>query len=276
MARVRVPVLTRQQPWPLVKLAEDEGDTNPSHMKTFQFIIPILTVGISLLIAGCGGEAKKLQAENEALRAELNDLKARYDAEAQASGARVAELKKLQADAQDVARLRGEVTQLRNASKDGERLRAENQQLKSENQKLQGTAVAPAAQASSTPTPAAGVFPRESWTFAGYASPADALVSAIWSMQQGNPRQYFESLTPEEQLRMTKTWEGKSPAEIAAKHQNDTAKITGMRVLNEQVVSAEEVQMNVLIEGVDRAEKVSIKKVGNEWKFGGYIRDPKP
>ena len=41
-------------------------------------------------------------------------------------------MKRLQADAQDLARLRGEVTQLRNGSKDAEKLRAENQQLKME------------------------------------------------------------------------------------------------------------------------------------------------
>lgn len=219
---------------------------------------------------------KKVQADNEALRAEISELKARAEADAQASSARGSELKRLQTDAADAARLRGEVTQLRTGSKDGDRLRAENQQLKTENQKLRGTIaaappeVAPAATAATAP----GVFPRESWSFAGYTSPEAALVSAIWSMQQGNPKQYFESLTPEEQLRMTKTWEGKTPEEIAAKHQNDTAKITGMRVLNQQAISAEEIQMNVYIEGVDRAEKVSIKKVGNDWKFGGYIREP--
>jgi hypothetical protein len=32
--------------------------------------------------------------------------------------------------------------------------------------------------------------------------------------------------------------------------------------------------MKVFIEGVNREEKVSIKRVGNEWKFNGFIRDP--
>ncbi|HTD66701.1 MAG TPA: hypothetical protein VK846_09255 [Candidatus Limnocylindria bacterium] len=245
-------------------------------MKTIRNISGALALFAFTFLTGCGGEIKRLQAENEALRAEVAELKARAEADAQANSGRAAELKHLQSDAQDAARLRGEVTQLRSSTKDGERLRAENQQLKTENQKLRGTAAA--ADTPPEPAPAAtpDVFPRESWTFAGYTSPEAALVSAIWSMQQGNPKQYFESLTPEEQLRMTKTWEGKSPEEIAAKHQNDTAKITGMRVLNQQVISPDEVQMNIFIDGVDRAEKVSLKKVGNDWKFGGYIREPKP
>ena len=33
--------------------------------------------------------------------------------------------------------------------------------------------------------------------------------------------------------------------------------------------------MSVYIDGVDRTEKVSMKRVGNDWKFGGFIREPK-
>ena len=221
-------------------------------------------------LAGCGRETKQLQAENERLRAEVAEFKART---AESDAAREAELKRAQSDAQDVARLRGEITQLRNSAKEAEKLRAENQQLRSENQKLRG-----AAAATPTPAPAAvpqeGSFPRESWAFFGYGSPDAALMSAIWSMQQGNPKQYFDSLTAEEQARMAKVWENKPEAEIAAKHQADVSKITGMRVLNRQEISAEEIQMSVYMDGVDRTEKVSMKRVGNEWKFGGFIREP--
>jgi hypothetical protein len=225
-------------------------------------------------LAGCGGgDAKRLQEENARLRAEVEALRSQATTP-EAASAREAELKRLQSAAQDAARLRGEVTQLRTAANDATKLRAENQQLKSENQKLRGaTAAAEPAPNQPAATPA-GTFPRESWTLAGYASPEAALVSAIYSMQQGNPKQYFDSLTPEEQLRMTKTWEGKSPEEIAAKHVSDTSKITGLRVLNQQVVSENEMQMNVFIDGVDRAERVSMKRVGNDWKFGGFIREP--
>src|SRR5215212_3771817 len=90
---------------------------------------------ITLLLSGCGGEVKQLQSENEALRAEIAALQARG---AEAETSRAAELKRQQGDASDAARLRGEVTQLRNAVKDAEKWRAENQQLKAENQKLRG------------------------------------------------------------------------------------------------------------------------------------------
>jgi len=148
-----------------------------------------------LLLAGCGGDVKQLQQENAALRAEVEALRA---SSAEAEAARAAESKRLQADAQDVARLRGEVTRLRTTAKDAEELRRENQLLKADNQKLRNAArVGPApAPDDPSPTTALGNFPRESWSLAGYTSPESALVSAIWSMQQGNPKQYFESLTP--------------------------------------------------------------------------------
>jgi regulator of replication initiation timing len=231
---------------------------------------------LSLLVAvasGCGGgKERALQAENEALRAELAALQSKV---ADAEAARAAEMKQTASDAQGVARLRGEITQLQSAARDAEKLRSENQQLKSENQKLRGSTAAPPP-AAAPPQPQANSFPRESWTFAGYQSPEAALVSAIWSMQQGNPKQYFDSLTPEEQLRMTKVWENKSQAEIAAKHQTDTAPISGMRVTETQPVSAEETVMKVFIEGVNREERVSMKRVGNEWKFNGFIREAQP
>jgi len=225
-------------------------------------------------LTGCGaGDARKLQAENEALRAEVEALRTRAG-NPEADAAREAELKRLQANAQDAVRLRGEVTQLRTASKDADKLRAENQQLKLENQKLRGAPAAGEPAAAPAPAPTPGSFPRESWSNAGYASPEAALVSAIYAMQQGNPKQYFDSLTPEEQLRMAKTWEGKSPEEIAAKHVSDTSKISGLKVLGQSVTPDGEVLMTVQIEGVDRKETVSMKRVGNDWKFGGFIREP--
>ena len=242
-------------------------------MKIRLFTAVSLAAGaLVIAVAGCGGNSSQLEAENAALRAELAALKARAD---DSDSAREAQARRGQSEAQEVARLRGELTQLRTTAKDAEKLRSENQQLRNENQQLRGGAKA-AATPQPQPQPAPGTFPREAWTFSGYASPEAALVSAIWSMQQGNPRQYFESLSQDEQLRMAKSWEGKSQDEIVAKHQSDTAKITGLKVLSQQAVSADEVQMNVHIDGVDRTEKVTMKRVGEEWRFGGFIREPKP
>jgi regulator of replication initiation timing len=243
-------------------------------MNTTRYFSAVLSGAVFIFfLAGCGGgDAQKLQAENEALRAEVEALRARATTP-EADAAREAELKRLQAASQDAARLRGEVTQLRTTAKDAEKLRAENQQLKLENQKLRG-ATAAVEPAPAAPQTAPGNIPRDSWNYAGYATPEAALISAIFSMQQGNPKQYFDSLTPEEQLRMTKLWENKTPEEIAAKHVSDTSKITGLKVVNQTTTADGVVSMNVQIEGTDRTETVVMKRVGNDWKFDGFKREP--
>src|ERR1051325_8677539 len=98
-------------------------------------------------------------------------------------------MQRLRAEGQDLLKLRNEVTQLRAGSKEMEKLRAENQQLRSAAAAAR-TAVPPTPPSPVPPVPAAGTgaqFPKESWTFSGYASPDAALVSAIWAMKEGNP-----------------------------------------------------------------------------------------
>ena len=73
---------------------------------------------------------------------------------------------------------------------------------------------------------------------------------------------------------MAERWQGKSEQEIAAKHQSDVTRISGIRVTGRQDLDADNIVMNVQIEGVDRAEKVSMKRVDGQWKFAGYIREP--
>ncbi len=217
----------------------------------------------------------QLRAANTAHRAQLEALQAQSTATTEANTRQnEQELERLRAEAQEVVRLRGEVAQLRGGAKETDRLRADHQRLQKENQQLRGNANATGAPRAAPANASPDQFPKESWAFSGYASPEAALISAIWAMKQGDPKTYAASLSPEEQARMGQAWANKTEAEIAAKHQQDVSVITGMRILEKQVVSAEEVQMNVYIEGVGRVDKVSMKRVGEEWRFGGFIRNP--
>lgn len=219
-------------------------------------------------------KAGRLARENAELRTQVEALQEQQSAAAsEQNSAAQKEIENLRAQSQELLRLRGEVSQLRNGAKETEKLRADLQRLRAENQRLQ--AASGGTSAATNASSPSDQFPRESWNFAGYATPDAALVSAIWAMKEGNPKTYLESLSPEEQARMSKVWENKSETEIAAKHQSDVSAITGMRVLDRQAISPEEVQMSVYIQGVDRMEKVSMKLMNNEWKFGGFIREPK-
>lgn len=240
-------------------------------MKLFWVSIILLGVAAGVAVVGWN-KAAQLRAENDALRAELQSLREQAGTVVDAGVAqREQELQRLRGEAQDVLRLRNEVRQLRAVTNEAAVLRAENQRLRVEHRPaaVAGTTLAPAPEAAVSDR-----FPKESWKFSGYATPESALVSAIWSMKEGNPKSYLESLSPEEQARLGKSWENKTEAEIIAKHQSDVAPITGVRVLDRKEVSPEETQMNVYIEGVGRMEKVSMKLVGNDWKFGGFIRPP--
>ena len=94
------------------------------------------------------------------------------------------------ADAQlaELAELQDEVRALRKRTNDLQRLQAEIGQLRSKLTSM----------SSNTPpdVPAADIYPRESWSFAGYDTPEAALESATWAISQGNEAAYLAGLAP--------------------------------------------------------------------------------
>ena len=91
----------------------------------------MLTLVVAALIAAAGGavagwnKAGALQREVESLRAELKTLQDKSAAEIAAEKKkRDADAQKLKSALDDLARLRGEVTQLRLGGKEAEKLRA--------------------------------------------------------------------------------------------------------------------------------------------------------
>ena len=165
--------------------------------------------------------------------------------------------------------LRNEVTQLRNQQQKAEQLAAELERVKSD--LAQGQ---PAENAAARGVIAGDVFPKESWNFAGYASPEAAMISAIWAMKEGDRARYLESLTPQEAERMIALWtSNEGGAAVEEKHRNLIAPINALKVLERESISPTEIVINVFIEGPGRMEKVRMSQVGEEWKFGGFIRE---
>ncbi len=220
--------------------------------------------------------ANELRAENAALKAELDKLAQKgAAAESALQAGHRAEVARLKKQLEELHQLRGDVARLRGQAEEAAALRASNERLRARSAEREtGNSGEPMAAAIEAPTAAnPGGFPKEAWSFAGYETPENALVTAIWAMQQGTPETYLDSLAPEEQVRMAQRWQGMSEEEIAAKHQSDVTRITGITVTGREEVSADNIVMNVQIEGVDRAEKVSMKRVAGQWKFAGYIRE---
>ncbi len=242
-------------------------------MKALGTISTILAI-VGLVGSVMGWKAvQSLRAENAALRAQAAAVQEKAKLEAAAiEEQHDTELKKLKEDAKEVFKLRGEVSQLRGGAKSMSELQAANRRLQAEIRSLRSAsdAVGSAAEVESFSQQS---FPKENWEFMGYTTPEDALVSAIWTMQQGDPQAYFDSLAPEEQERMAARWQDMSETEVSEKHQSDVAAISGLQVLDRRDVSDSEVLMDVYIDGVGRMETVSMQRVGNDWKFSGYIRE---
>ena len=215
-----------------------------------------------------------LERANAALQSQLADAQNAVEhAQAAAKNGGAAARSELQAQKSELMRLRNEVTQLRGGSQALDSLRSENSQLKSLVEQLRTSS----AQGALTPPPLNDSpetqFTREQWTFAGYASPEDALVSAIWAMKEGQPGTYLDSLSPEEQERMAQIWAGQTEQQVAAKHQQDVANISSLSILTTDTSAPNEVRMTVRLDGVDRTEQVRMQQIGGEWKFGGFIRE---
>ena len=236
-----------------------------------RWFVIILIVALTAA-AGLGWrKAVLMQQEKQRLGTEIEALKQQLAALTEEQTQRQeAQSKKAMAEAQELAKLRGEVSRLRVSGTEADKLRAELGALKAQNQQLRNQ---PAAEAAPAAAAAADQFPRQSWAFSGYATPEAALVSAIWAMKEGKPQVFLDSLSPEEQQRMAQIWQGKSEGEIAAKHQSDVGNIQGMRILSRTPISNTEMQMQVFLEGANRVETFKMNQAADQqWKFGGFIR----
>jgi hypothetical protein len=243
-------------------------------LKLVRLITFGLIGGLAVLAVLSWRRASLFQAENERLQAKLSAVEAEAADQVKAATASTEELELLKQRTGELMKLRNEVTQLRAAQQNAQNLVAENQRLKSEVQAMRGQARSAGPQSGAQAT--ADQFPRDSWKFAGYATPESALVSAIWAMKEGNPQTYLESLSPNEQQRVAVNWQNMTPDQIAAKYKSDVANISSMRVIERQNLAPDEMLMSVYLEGPGRMEKVRLNQVGQEWKFSGFVRDTQP
>jgi hypothetical protein len=130
-----------------------------------------------------------------------------------------------------------EVGQLRNQKSELDKLRTENRQLHA----------ARDARVASPSDAAQDYFPKESWSFAGYADPESTLQSTIWAMSKGDLKAMLGGVLPEEAARMEKEFEGKSQTEIAAAVRSDT-EMKGFRILTKDAVADDQGRANVDVE----------------------------
>ena len=162
----------------------------------------------------------------------------------------------------DLERLRKTAPQLRQQAQGLEPARAENRQLRSARA---GAATRPLSPAERWPNPLL-VLPKDSWTFAGYATPEAALQSLLWAGAGGDaeailngsiPEAREEATTPDARKRMVAVISG------------NMKRWTGLRVLEKQTLADDRVDLTVHAQGVDTVFKMKFKRIGSEWKGAG-------
>ena len=168
-------------------------------------------------------------------------------------------------DSRELLRLRGEVTALRQQTAGlGSALTENRQAHASPDRSDHSDDVAKA-------TPTADYWPRNSWAFAGYASPDAALQSSLWAANNGDAKAVLAGTTGELQKRIEADLSTKSENETSAKAMDEVSGLQSVRILDRAVQPDGTVLLTVSFEGPydTHTGKLILQQVGSDWKIAG-------
>jgi RNA polymerase sigma factor (sigma-70 family) len=112
------------------------------------------------------------------------------------------------------------------------------------------------------------------FSFAGYATPEDAVQSMIWATSTGDLEKLAAGATAEVMDRVSSQMAGKTPDEIKRGGMAWANAMIGYKITQKEVISDDEVHIHIhatpSTEALHSGKAVLIlKKVGNEWKMAG-------
>jgi len=215
---------------------------------------------------------RRSEAERQRLAAQVDELRARLAAVTRAVEPS-ANAPVLERDQTELLRLRNQAAQLRTATNELNDLRRQHEQLLAESQRLRAAQPAASGGAPGQP-PAPDTFPKDSWKFAGLASPEATLESVVFSLSQGDHRALLTTLTPDEAEKTQKSFENKSEEQIADEARRKLGKVNSYRIIDRKDVSTDEVVLLVYARGGDdKVQAIRMRKIGEEWRFAGPLTD---
>ena len=165
----------------------------------------------------------------------------------------------------ELLRLRNQAAQLRTATNELRQLRAQLNQSRASAQ-TPGAAPGPAGAT-------AELVPREAWSFSGYATPQAAFHSTMFAHSQGDHQTFLASLTGDLARDNQKELNNKTPEQFSENLRRETAKFTGYRILEMNEVSPQETVLMIYYAGESDTERVTMRKIGDEWKLAGPATD---
>jgi hypothetical protein len=234
-------------------------------------------IGLGCVLVGCvvavGVQLARLQQqkmENDRLRALLQETQQQFE-ELRGESSRILQTRSRpvsDAEKQELLRLRNQSAQLKAATNEAQMLRSQLSQATVENQRLRA-AQASVSAALSSPAAPADSFPKESWAFAGYATPEASFQSTLWAMSQGDSQTFLAGLAPEERARMEKSWRNKSAEQIGEEGRREMQKVSGFRILERRQIADDQVALTIFANGKGDTADMLLQRIGADWKFAG-------
>ena len=237
-------------------------------------------IGAGCLLLGCVatvgvqfGRLKQQRLENDRLRAQLHetqqlldDLRVQRASKPQTGSRPVSDVER-----EELLRLRNQAAQLKAATNETQQLRSQVRQVTADNDRLRA-AQASAGAAPSSPAAPADNFPKESWTFAGYATPEASFQSTLWAMSQGDSQTFLAGLAPEERARMEQTWKNKSAEQIGEEGRREMTEVSGFRILERRQIADDQVALTIFASGKGETAQMLLQRIGTEWKLAGKAK----
>jgi hypothetical protein len=168
------------------------------------------------------------------------------------------EVQKLRDANKDLPKLRNEVRQLRRQAAEMEKLRADNERLKN------------------APKPVPRQYPpdyikKNAFVDAGLATPEATVQTFLWALTRRDYKRFMDCLSSEAVASMGVTSEEKFQQEAS-----EASKVfPGFRIAEKKENSPDEVKLTIeMMPGIDGAGDangpITLKRIGNEWKVGGF------
>jgi hypothetical protein len=115
-------------------------------------------------------------------------------------------------------------------------------------------------------------WPRGQLAYSGYMSPASALETTLWAMNQDDTNALLASVTTEARTNMAKAWwkEGNPDTEIIKSTKAISTSLqpsSGFYVTGENLVSSDLAILDVFFAGEGKIRKIAMRKEDGEWKF---------
>ena len=226
-------------------------------MGKIKLITIVFVIGaVAAVLAWQHALNERLRQENESLRKVIAELKQPQESHEPTSNSDSMTKEQIT----ELLKLRSEVTQLRERTNELAAVQRQNEQL----------GKGAASRSTNQPPPDVApenIHPKESWAFAGYATPEAAMQSMLWGMSQTNKDAFFAGVDPDRHGDFKEeNFEKEAPSEVA--------KMKSFRFLGASRINGDFASVAVYMEGSREEDKPEttvflFKKNRDSWQLLG-------